>query len=71
MNYLGKTLIIFGIVFIALGALFMLGGKLSWFGRPPGDIYVQKRNFTFFFPINTSIIISVILSIALILLRRK
>lgn len=56
---------------IVMGTIFTLGGKLSWFGRLPGDIYIQKKNFTFFFPITTSILISVILSLILILLRKR
>ncbi|MFH0763535.1 MAG: DUF2905 domain-containing protein [Candidatus Omnitrophota bacterium] len=71
MNSLGKTLILFGILFIVFGAIFMLGGKLSWFGRLPGDIYVEKKGFSFYFPITTCILISIILSIVFILLRRR
>jgi len=71
INPIGKTLIIFGIALIALGAFLILGGKISWFGRLPGDIYMQKRNFTLFFPITTSIIISVVLCLVLILMRRR
>ena len=71
MSSLGKLLIIFGIVLVAIGAIFTLGGKLSWFGRLPGDIYIQKKNCTFFFPITTSILISVILSIILLFLKKR
>lgn len=71
MNSLGKTFIIFGIVLVAFGAALMLGGKLSWFGRLPGDIYIQKKGFSFFFPVTTSILISIILSILLIFFNRK
>ena len=71
MNSLGKTLILFGIVLIALGAVLTLGSKLSWFGKLPGDIYIQKKNFTFFFPITTSILVSIILSLILILLKKR
>ncbi|MDD5428867.1 MAG: DUF2905 domain-containing protein [Candidatus Omnitrophica bacterium] len=71
MNPVGRTLILLGIIFIAAGIFFTLGGKLSWLGKLPGDICIQKRNFTFFFPITTSIIISVILSVIFILLRRR
>ncbi len=71
INSLGKILILFGIVLVVFGAIFMLGGKLPWFGRLPGDIYIQKKNFTFFFPVTTSILISILLSIILILLRRR
>jgi hypothetical protein len=54
-----------------LGAVIVFGSKLPWFGRLPGDIYIQKRNLTFFFPITTSILISIVLSIIFILLRRR
>ena len=71
MNALGKSLILFGAILIAVGTLFTLGAKLTWFGKLPGDIYIQRKNFTFFFPITTSIIVSVILSIILLLFRRR
>lgn len=71
MTSFGKLLIVVGAILVVLGALFTLGEKLSWFGRLPGDIYIQKKNFTFFFPITTSILISLILSVVLVLLRRR
>ena len=67
----GKTLIMIGLVLIVFGAVFMLGGKLAWFGKLPGDISIHKEGFSFYFPITTSIIISVILSVILILLNRR
>jgi len=71
LNSIGKVLMLFGIILFILGGVFLLGAKHPWLGRLPGDIYVQKKNFTFFFPIATSILISIILSIALLLLRRR
>jgi hypothetical protein len=71
INSIGKTLILFGVVMIVVGGLFMLGAKVPWLGRLPGDIYVQKKNFSFFFPITTSILISVVISLILIFLRHK
>jgi len=71
MNSLGKMLILFGILLVVVGVIFTLGGKLSWFGRLPGDIYIQKKNFKFYFPIATSILISVILSVIFMLLRKR
>jgi len=68
---MGKTLIFFGIVLIAIGALFMLAQKFPWIGRLPGDIYIKKDNFTFYFPITTGILISIILSIVLIFLGKR
>lgn len=71
MVSLGKILIILGLALAALGIFFALGGKITWFGRLPGDISIHKKNFTIFFPITTSIIISVVLSAILILFRRR
>jgi hypothetical protein len=71
LNSIGKTLMLFGIILFVLGGVFMLGGKVSWLGRLPGDIYIQKKNFTLFFPITTSIVISIVISIIFILLRHK
>lgn len=71
MNSLGKTLVLFGLILAAIGAVFTLGGKFSWFGRLPGDIYIQRKNFTFFFPIATSILISIIVSVVIMLIKRR
>lgn len=71
MSSLGKTLVIFGLALVFIGALFMLGGRLPWFGRLPGDIMVQRRNFTFYFPLTTSILISVVISLVMFILRRR
>jgi len=68
---LGKMLIFTGIVLIVVGFLFTFSGKMTWLGKLPGDIYIQKKGFSLYFPITTSIIISVILSLLLILIRKK
>lgn len=60
---IGKILVVAGIVIIAIGALLMLSVKIPWLGRLPGDILIQKKNFTFYFPVATSIIISILLTI--------
>lgn len=65
----GKILIFTGIVLIVVGVLFMLGGKFG-IGHLPGDIIYRKGNFTFYFPLMTSIILSLIFTIILWLLRR-
>ncbi|MBU5614940.1 DUF2905 domain-containing protein [Geomonas azotofigens] len=70
MPSFGKSLIIIGLIIAAIGGLFTLAGKLPWLGRLPGDIYVKKENFTFYFPLATSIIISLLLSLILWLFRR-
>jgi len=63
MHSIGKMLILIGIVAVAMGGLLMLVGKISWFGKLPGDIVIQRKNFTFHFPLATSILLSVILSL--------
>jgi len=62
IQYIGKFLIILGIVIIAVGSLLLLSGKNSWLGRLPGDIIVQKKNFTFYFPLATCILLSILLT---------
>lgn len=63
MQVTGKLLVISGIILIVLGAFFLLGGKIPWLGKLPGDIIVKRENFTFYFPITTCILISVVLSV--------
>jgi hypothetical protein len=71
MEQFGKTLIIIGAVTLALGGVLMLSGKLPWIGRLPGDIMVQKKNFTFYFPIATSILVSILLTLIFWFIGRK
>lgn len=66
----GKILIIFGILLIVAGALFLHGGKIPFFGRLPGDIRIERENFTIFFPLGTCLLLSALLSLILWLFRR-
>lgn len=66
----GKILITFGIILVIVGLIFTVGEKFG-IGRLFGDIYYKKDNFTFYFPITTSIIISIILTILLNIFFRK
>ncbi len=68
---IGKILIIIGMVIAGIGVLILLGGKIPWIGRLPGDFYYKGKNFTFYFPLATSIIISIIITIILMLIGRK
>jgi hypothetical protein len=70
MPELGKTLIYFGLVLVVVGLVLSLAGKLPWLGNLPGDITVERGRYTFYFPITTSILISVILSLVLYFFRR-
>lgn len=71
MEQIGKSLIVIGAVIIALGIILSVYGKLPWLGRLPGDIVVQKKNFTLYFPIATSIIISLLLTLIFWFIGRK
>ena len=68
---IGKMLIIFGVAAIIIGGILMLSGKVTGLGRLPGDILVQKKNFTFYFPLATSILISVLLTLIFWLIKKR
>lgn len=70
-NSLGKILIFLGIIILLMGLVIVLLDKIPFLGKLPGDIYIKKDKFSFFLPITTSIIISIILSIFFNLLSRK
>ncbi|MFC4769680.1 DUF2905 domain-containing protein [Effusibacillus consociatus] len=64
MNLVAKTLLLIGIAFIVLALLWQVGGRwLGQLGKLPGDIVIKKDNFSFYFPIVTSILISVVLTL--------
>lgn len=62
MHELAKLLILLGLVLLALGVFLFFASRIPFLGRLPGDIFIQKRNLTFYFPITTSLVISLILS---------
>jgi hypothetical protein len=66
----GKTLIIFGVILVVIGLLLSLGDKIPWIGKLPGDIYIKRERFSFYFPIVTCIIISLILTLLFALFRK-
>ena len=67
----GKILIFLGAILAAIGLLLTFAGKIPWIGRLPGDIYIKKGNLTFYFPLATSILLSIILSLILLLIGRR
>jgi hypothetical protein len=71
IQYIGKFLILLGLIVSAIGGLLLLSGKIPWLGRLPGDILIQKKNFTFYFPLATSILLSIILTLLFWLLGRR
>jgi len=72
MFNMGKMLVLFGAFIILFGLLFMMAGKLPFLGKLPGDIAVHTKRFNFYFPLATSLIISILLTIIInIFLRHK
>ncbi|MCJ7646157.1 DUF2905 domain-containing protein [bacterium] len=71
MNILGRILVIFGIVLILVGLIITSGIKIPYLGRLPGDICIKRPNFTFYFPLTTCILLSIILSLIFWFLERK
>lgn len=67
----GRMLVFFGLVLAGLGLVLWLGGQLFNLGRLPGDIYIKKGNFAFYFPLATSIILSLLLTLLLNVFWRR
>lgn len=70
MSELAKLLILVGVVLIVVGAVLWAVPKIPWLGKLPGDIVWQRGRWTFYFPLGTSILISIILTLLLYLFRR-
>jgi hypothetical protein len=70
MDNPGKLLIVLGLLLVFVGVLFVLDFKLPWLGHLPGDIYIKRDNLTFYFPLTTSILISLIFTLVLYLFKR-
>ncbi len=70
MGSFGKFLLVAGLVLACAGLLFLLFDKAGWIGRLPGDILIRRKNFTFYFPLATSILISIVLTLLIWLFRR-
>ena len=71
MMDIAKTLIILGSVLILCGVGFYVFGKIPGVGKLPGDIFIKKDNFTFYFPLTTCIILSLIFSLLMMLWNRR
>ena len=70
MAGMAKTIILLGAVLIVVGIILLLLQKTSFLGKLPGDILIERKNFTFYFPLATSIIISIIVSLILYLIGK-
>jgi hypothetical protein len=71
MSDLGKLLVVVGALIVAVGLVLMLAGRIPFLGRLPGDIHVQRGNWSFYFPLATSLLVSVVLSLVLYFIGRR
>jgi hypothetical protein len=70
MPGIGRMLVILGVLLVIVGLGFMFADKIPYIGRLPGDIYVKREKFSFYFPLATSIILSIILTILFSIFRK-
>jgi uncharacterized protein YybS (DUF2232 family) len=70
MNEPGKFLVVVGLLIAAVGALIWSGFGKGWLGRLPGDIHFTRGNFSFYFPVVTCILLSIVLTFLLWLFRK-
>ena len=70
MAPLGKGLVLLGLLLVAAGALLWTLGRIPYLGRLPGDVYIRRGNASFYFPLATCIILSLIVSAIVTLMRR-
>jgi hypothetical protein len=67
----GKALVALGLLLALAGVVLMLVGRVPWLGRLPGDIHFQRGNFSFYFPLATSLLLSVVLTLLLYIVGRR
>jgi Protein of unknown function (DUF2905) len=67
---LGKLLILLGVFIIIMGLLLLIGEKIPFLGKLPGDIVIKRDKFIFYLPITTSILISILLTLVFSLFRK-
>jgi hypothetical protein len=70
VEQIGKGVLLVGLGLAALGVLLIFAGKIPWIGRLPGDIVIESPRVRFYFPLATSLIVSVVLSLLFYLFRR-
>ena len=71
MESFAKLLIVFGVILAAVGGLMLFIGNVPYIGKLPGDIYVQRKNFSFYFPLTTSILLSIVLTLLFSFFSRR
>ena len=67
----GRMLVVFGLLIALVGGALVLVGQVPWLGRLPGDIHIKRGNWTFYFPLATSLLLSVVLTLILWFLGRR
>ena len=71
MDSIGKLLIVFGLLVAGVGVMVLLAGRLPWLGRLPGDVSIERGNWTFYFPLATSLLVSVVLTLVFWIVGRR
>ncbi|MEW6244148.1 MAG: DUF2905 domain-containing protein [Bacillota bacterium] len=71
MEQIGRTFVLFGAIILVFGVILMFAGKIPGIGRLPGDILIRRGNFTFYFPLATSILVSLILTLLFSIFARR
>ena len=70
MNDLGKIMFFAGVALVIIGAILWSGFARSWLGRLPGDIHYTKGNFSFYFPVVTCLVLSILVTVILRLFKK-
>jgi len=71
VNELGRLLIVFGVLLTLAGVVLVAVGRVPWLGRLPGDIHIERGNWSFHFPIVTSLLLSVLLTLVFYFIGRR
>lgn len=71
LGSVAKVIIFAGVIITVIGVLFLFTDKIPWLGKLPGDVYIQRKNFSFYFPITTCIIISILVSIIFYFIAKR
>jgi hypothetical protein len=71
ISSLGRTVLLVGLCIAVLGVLLLVFGRIPFLGRLPGDIAVQRGSWSFYFPLATSIVLSLLLTVAVNLFMRR
>lgn len=71
MPVIGRTIIVAGVVLVVVGLIVTAVGKIPGLGKLPGDIFIKKDNFSFYFPLTTCILLSILLSLIMLFFGKR